>query len=153
MFGLGSKGKMEIQLNKFNFHPGETVEGTVSLKLKKPLEGNELSITIVGEEKISQRGVDGRRTTRRQKIFDFKQPLDGQKEYTAGEQPLVYPFRIVIPANVLEQQKAPEGTLGTVMQAAKFLSGSRKNISWYLYANLDVPKSVDVRKKVQINVA
>lgn len=152
MFGFG-KGKIEIQLDKFNFSPGETIEGTISLKLKKPLKGNELSVRMYGEQKSSSMGLDGRRSSRTVKIYDFKQPLDGEKEYEAGEQPLVYPFKIKIPAQILEQKKAPEGKLGTVMQAAKFLSGGATRISWYLQAQLDIPKAIDMRKKVQINLA
>lgn len=163
MFGF-DKGKIEIQLDKFNFSPGEVIEGTVALKLKKPVKAKELSIRIVGEQTTTQRegvsigigtnrgtqNTDSRTTT----IFDFKQPLDGEKEYLAGEQPTVYPFKIKIPANVLSQQtQAPqEGTLGTVLKVAQMVSGTSSRISWYLIASLDVPKAFDVSKRVQINI-
>lgn len=150
MFGLG-KGKIEIQLDRYNYSLGETIEGTVALSLKKPLLGNELTIRIIGEEKISQ--VYGtNRTYRTVKIFDFKQPLDGQKEYPAGDQPLVYPFKIKIPTEVKTKQQMPEGTLGTVLKAAQMLSGNIRRINWYLIAELNV-KGFDITKKIQINVA
>lgn len=150
MFGFG-KGKIEIQLNNYNYSPGDTIEGTVVLSLKKPLIGNELSITIIGEKKVTQ--ITGSSSMSRTiQIFNFKQPLDGQKEYPAGEQPLVYPFRIKIPANMQTQQQMPEGTLGTVLKAAQMFSGANSRVMWYLIARLDV-KGLDVTHKVQINVA
>lgn len=172
MLGFG-KGTIEVQLNKFNFSPGEVIEGTVTLKLKKPVKAKELSIRIVGEQTTTQsEGINlgggvsiGMGTSRRTHstgsrtttttIFDFKQTLDGEKEYTSGGQPLVYPFQIKIPANVLNQQsQAPkEGVLGTVIKAAQMMSGTSSKISWYLIANLDIPKSFDVSKRVQINIA
>ena len=36
MFGFG-KGKIEIQLSKYNYSPGDELSGTVILKLKKPV--------------------------------------------------------------------------------------------------------------------
>jgi len=150
MFGFG-KGKIEIQLDNYNYSPGQVIEGTVALSLKKPLPGKELSITILGEQKISQ-GYGTNRSYRTVKIFDFKQPLDREKEYPAGDQPLVYPFKIKIPANVESKQQMPEGTLGTVMKAAQMFSGTKSRTQWYLIARLDV-KGFDITKKVQINVA
>ncbi|MFH1589847.1 MAG: hypothetical protein ABIB43_04740 [archaeon] len=149
MFGFG-KGKIEIQLNNYNYAPGQTIEGTVSLKLKKPLQGKELSIRLFGEQKISQ-GYGTNKSYRTVKIFDFKQPLDREKEYLPGSQPLVYQFKITIPANV-ESQQPPEGALGTVMKTAQMLLGTKIRTNWYLVARLDV-KGFDMTKKVQINVA
>ena len=150
MFGFG-KGKIEIQLDKYNFSAGEVIEGTLALSLKKPLHGNGLSIQIIGEQKISQ-GFGTSRTYRTVKIFDFVQPLDGEKEYPASEQPLVYPFKIKLPANVQSKQQMPEGTLGTVLKAAQMFSGSNSTTYWYLIGRLDVP-GLYITKKIQINVA
>jgi len=150
MFGFG-KGKIEIQLGKYNYSPGETIEGTVALSLKKPLPGKELSIRVIGEEKIQQR-YGTSRSYRTVPVFDFKQPLDREREYPAGGQPLVYPFKIKLPANVETKQQMPEGTLGTVLKAVQMFSGTRSRISWYLIARLAV-KGFDITKKVQINVA
>lgn len=160
MFGFG-KGTIEIQLDKFNFSPGEVIEGTVALKLKEPVKAKELIIRIVGEQTTTQSmGLSigtGRRThgggTRTTTLFDFKQTLDGEKEYSSGEQPLVYPLKIKIPADVLRKQASQEGTLGTVIKVAQMVSGTSSRTSWYLIASLDVPKSFDVSKKVQINIA
>ena len=149
MFGFG-KGKIEIQINKFNFSPGEVIEGAVTLKLKKPLNGREVSIRLIGQQETSQ-GYVAKSQYNIIDIFDFKQPLDGEKEYPA-EQSLVYSFTIKIPENVLNQQTIPEGTLGKIANIMQVMSRTRSKISWYLIAKLDTP-GLDVSKKVQINIA
>lgn len=148
IFGF-QKGKIDIKLSKFNYSSGETIEGVVELKLKKPISAKELSITIIGEQKVSQMTHQGSssRTTR---VFDFKQPLDGEKEYSA-DQPLNYPFQIKLPDNILSSQGQLEGGLGTVIKAAQIISGTRSRISWYLIARLEV-SGFDVNKKVQVNI-
>ena len=119
------------------------------LQLKKPLQGKELSVRVIGEQQIPQ--TYGRRTSYRiERIFDFKQPLDGPKEYSGG--PLSYLFKIKIPANVISQQQMPEGMFGKVLKVAQTLSGIRYKTDWYIIARLDV-KGFDIAKKVQINIA
>ncbi|MDO8428606.1 MAG: hypothetical protein Q7S92_05335 [Candidatus Diapherotrites archaeon] len=150
MFGLGDT-KIEIQLDKFNFKPGETIEGTVSLKAKKPVKAKGINITFFGEKRVSSMSA-GRSSSSVRRVFEFKQPLDGEKEYVSGENPLVYPFKIVIPSDLLNTQKAPEGNMGAVLQGIQFLTGNAGPTNWYLQANLDISMGLDVTKKVQINL-
>jgi len=42
------KGKIAILLNKSTFSPGETIEGTLRIKLKKPVFANGLKVSLVG---------------------------------------------------------------------------------------------------------
>ncbi len=146
------KGKIEIKIDHFNFAPGDTISGTVVIKLKKPLKAREFNIFFIGEEKTTERDYEGDPNTRIRKIYEFKHPLDSEKEYPTS-QDLTYSFEIKIPPNVLEQQKPPEGALGALAKVGKFMSGRRSQISWYLLARLDIPWGIDVKKKVQINLA
>jgi len=149
MIGFG-KGKIEIQLNNYNYKPGDMVEGKVALKLKKPLEGKQLTIRILGQKRVKHTSVSSSgpsQTYRTETVFDFKQPLDGEKTYGTGL--LEYPFKIQIPDDV--KPKIPEGTLGTVFKAAQMFSGLEARTTWYLFARLDV-KGFDLTKKIQINV-
>ena len=148
IFGF-QKGKIDIKLSKFNYSPGETIEGVVELKLKKPISAKELSITIIGEQKVSQMTNQGS-SSRKTKVFDFKQPLEGEKEYSA-DQPLNYPFQIKLPDNLLANQGVLEGGLGTVVKVAQVISGTRSRVSWYLIARLAV-SGLDINKKVQVNI-
>ncbi|MFH1592666.1 MAG: hypothetical protein ABIB47_04855 [Candidatus Woesearchaeota archaeon] len=147
MLGFG-KGKIEIQINKYQYSPGETIQGNIALTLKKALTGKELSIRILGEQKISQ-VYGARRSYRIVKIFDFKQPLQVQKDYIANQQ-LIFPFKIKIPLNINSQTQM-EGKLGTVLKVAQTFSGTRTRTKWYLIARLSV-KGFDITKKVQITV-
>src|SRR3989338_8538345 len=99
MFGLG-KGSIEIQLEKYNFSPGETINGKVFLKIKKQEKAKAVIIRLIGEQKSSNFSTVQKTNvkTRKQYIYDFKQQLDSEKEYS-GE--FNYNFQIKIPQNIL----------------------------------------------------
>jgi len=149
IFGF-QKGKIDIKLPKFNYSAGETIEGSVVLELKKPISAKELSISIIAEQTVSQ--ISGRRrSSRRTRVFDFKQPLDGEKEYPIN-QPLSYPFQIKLSDDLLAKQPNPGGGLGTAVKVLQTISGTSSRTDWYLIARLAV-SGFDVAKKVQINIS
>ncbi|MFH1664242.1 MAG: hypothetical protein ABH986_05580 [archaeon] len=154
MFGFG-KGKIELVLEKYNFKQGETIKGKVSVKMNKPTKAKELRVLFAGEKTTSSSSVsfgstrDNTKKTKKVFVHRFEMPLDGEKEYTQGE----YPFEIAIPAGILEAGGSlPEGAAGTAIKTIQFLSGSSSRIQWFVEAKLDIEKSFDVSKKVQINV-
>jgi len=146
MFGLG-KGKIELALDKMNYAHGETINGTVNMTLKKSINAKGVIATLFAEAtqtKFTGNGVQKQTT----KVFDFSIPIDGEKEYSTT--PYSYTFKIAIPSR--ENVKAPEGVLGGVVKAAKFLAQGNNNTKWFVEVKLDVPKGFDLRKKQQINV-
>lgn len=145
--GIG-RGKMKIQLDKMQFSPGETITGKLVINLKRPIKGKAVTIGLLGEQRVTE-FVDGKRRTRRHKIFDFDQPLSGEKDYMPGEQ--VYDFQLKIPENV-NKNTMPKGALGNVVKAAQMFSNKTRTIRWYVSGRLDCP-GLDMTKKVQINVA
>ena len=96
-------------------------------------------------------------TTKTVRIYDFKQQLDSEKEYSQGGE---YRFEIKIPADTLSMQpqiSEMEGRLGQVLkvaQTAATMTGAIpfRRIKWYLLAKLDVPGGFDVSKKVDITI-
>jgi len=149
MFG---KGKIDIQIQKFNFSPGETIDGSVILKLNKPVKAKAVSIELIGIRKDSRMNLSkGRSSSSSDIIFSFKQPLDGEKEYPASE--VSYKFQIKIPANILTQPAFGEGIAGTLIKSAQILSGVNSRIDWHLIASLEIPWKIDVSKKLQVNIA
>jgi len=151
---FGKKGKIEIKVNKFNFSPGDVVDGVVELTLKKPINARGLKVGFFGMKRSHSVSVFSNSSRRsEQVIFRFEQPLDGEKEYSATNQPLLYPFKIKIPPDVLNRDIQPHGALETITKATDVLTGTIRNTSWYLEAKLDVPKKGDVRKVLQINLA
>ncbi|MFC2050810.1 hypothetical protein ACFLTN_06510 [Chloroflexota bacterium] len=159
MFG---KGKIHITIPRTNYAPGDTISGDVALTLKKPVKAVEMSISLIGEQIITRGGgiVGGRKrstTTERIRIYDFKQQLDGEREYSQGRE---YKFKIKIPANILSmkpQMPELEGKLGQglkMVQAATEMMGaiSVQRTKWYLLAKLDVPGGLDINKKADITI-
>ena len=158
---------MEVALEKHNFSPGEIIKGTVSFKLKKPTQAEQLVVTFAGvrhaTKRVRNRSMSSSRRrggmssgpsystqTRQDFIHKFELALDEGNEYSDGE----YPFEIKIPENVIPQDPTEdmEGALGTVVKTAKFLGGGSSRIEWYVEAKLDIPKSIDVNKKIDINI-
>jgi hypothetical protein len=165
MFG---KGKINIAIQKSHYAPGDIVSGNVSLTLKKPVKARGVSISLIGEHKATQTaagiggpvgggGMSVSTTTRTVRIYDFKQQLDSDKEYSQDRE---YHFEIKIPADTLSmrpQVSEVEGKLGQVLkvaQTAAVLTGAIpfQRIQWYLLAKLDVPGGFDVSKKVDVTI-
>jgi hypothetical protein len=165
MFG---KGKIDIAIQKSHYAPGDIISGNVVLTLKKAVKAREVSVSLIGEHKMTQTttGVGGpmggggmsmSTTTKTVRIYDFKQQLDGEKEYSQGGE---YRFEIKIPADTLSmrpQISEVEGKLGQVLkvaQTAAAMTGALpfQRIKWYLLAKLDVPGGFDVSKKVDVAI-
>ena len=150
IFGLG-RGKIEITLEKYNFYPGETIKGNVSLQLKKPIQAEKLTVSFIGMKTVTQlvrasRGSS--RRTRKMPVHEFELVLDREKEYFRGD----YPFEIKIPDNILQKSPEPEGTLGTIIKATQFISGGMTRVDWYIETSLSIPKALDMKKKVNITL-
>jgi len=150
MFG---KGKIDIAVPKTNFVAGEIISGIATLNMKKRAKASDFTISLICEQKIKEmRGTS--RSTRTDRIYEFEQQLDGEKEYEGSG---TYTFEIKVPEDVLDQQsRMPqlEGTLGTALSIAQSLTGmgATKRTSWYLLARLDIPWGTDIKEKVQITV-
>jgi len=165
MFG---KGKINIAIQKSHYTPGDIISGDVALTLKKPVKAREVSISLIGEHKSTQTapGVGGpmggggmsmSTTTKTVRIYDFKQQLDSEKEYSGGRE---YRFEMKIPADTLSMRPLipeQEGKLGQVLkvaQTAAAMTGAIpfQRIKWYLLAKLDIPGGLDIKKKVDITI-
>ena len=149
MFG---RGKVNVTVQRTHYAPGDTISGVVVLSLKKPIKAREASIALIGEQITTQTrmgmgsGQTSMRTEQqRRRVYDFKQQLDGEKEYGLGQE---YGFEIKIPADILSvspQIPQVEGKLGQalkVAQTAAAMTGRipSQRIKWYLLAKLDVPR-------------
>jgi hypothetical protein len=176
MFG---KGKINIAIQKTNYAPGDTISGNVALTLKKPVNAREVSISLIGEQ-ITRGGegtvrwgggstwgtqgggtMGGRGSTTPERIYDFKQQLDSEKEYSEGRE---YHFEIKIPADILGMRPQPEGKLDQVLKVAQTVAAItdafsespiqriHQRIQWYLLAKLDIPGGLDISKKVDVTI-
>lgn len=152
VFGL-FEGGIELRLNKTNFAFGETAEGTLSLKLKKEKQARHLVVSVIAEKQETQyrKGTSFTMSSSNNTCILFKTDaiLDGEKTYMppGGE----YQFKIQIPAQAALPQELG-GTLGTALKAMQFLGGKTSQIKWFIAGTLDIPKGIDISKKVQISV-
>ncbi|MBM3175791.1 MAG: hypothetical protein FJZ93_08755 [Chloroflexi bacterium] len=160
MFG---KGNVQITISGTNYSPGDTISGDVALTLKKPVKATEVSISLIGEQTITRSGImgaggQGSKTTEHIRIYDFKQKLDGEKEYSEGRE---YRFEIKIPADILgmkPQLPEMEGALGQGLRMAQTAAAmigaiSSQRTKWYLLAKLDIPGGLDIKEKADIVIA
>lgn len=154
------KGKINIMISKTSFAPGDTISGDVALTLKKPVKARGVSISLIGEQKNTRVGgmmgsKDMSTTTKRIRIYDFKQQLDSEKEYSQGGG---YHFEMKIPADILSMKpQMPEmgGKLGQglkMAQAAAAMTGAIpfQQTKWYLLAKLDISGGLDIKKKTDV---
>ena len=157
------KGKINISIEKTNYAPGDIISGDATLTVKKPVKAREVSISLIGEQKITRMermsGSQGmQQTTQTIRIYDFKQQLDGEKEYAQGGE---YHFEIKIPADILNTKpQIPEAGGGLVQglkiaQEIATMAGAipYQQTRWYLLAKLDIPGGLDINKKVDITLA
>jgi hypothetical protein len=162
MFGLG-KGSINISIQRVNYAPGDLISGNVSLTVKKPVRARETSISLISEQKVTRQvrstsGPGMARETQTIRIYDFKQQLDGEKEYS---QPGEYRSEIRIPADILgAKTPTPEltGGLATGLRIAQQLGAMTgafpsQHTKWYLQAKLDIPGGFDVLKNADITIA
>jgi Arrestin (or S-antigen), C-terminal domain len=159
MFG---KGKIDISIPKTDYAAGDSIAGVVTLTLKKPVQANGVSISLIGEQTVthsaSMGGSSQRSTTTEHiRIYDFKQKLDSEKEYSQANE---YRFKIKIPADIMNmkpQMPELEDTLGQglkIAEAAMAFAGalSLQRTRWYLLAKLDIPGGLDINEKADITI-
>jgi len=158
--GLFGKEKITMVLDKYDYAPGEKISGKINLNLKKPVHARKLAVRLYAIRKdVSTGGVTramgGKSGTsyHRNKIYDFKQPLDGEKDYQNEK----YSFEMKIPADVLRNAGSNKGELGekaqAIIGAASMLAGHSRRLDWYVVSYLDVPAKLDIKKKQQIVIS
>jgi len=148
------KGRIEVAIPKTHFTPGDTISGKVSLTLKKPVKAKEMCISLIGEQTTTRGGglAGGERKEEKERFYNFKVSLDGEKEYDKGGD---YPFEIKIPADILStrgQLPQPGGGVGQAMKIAQVVVGAGVATKWYLEAKLDVPRGIDIRRETHITI-
>jgi len=151
VFGFG-KGKIEITLEKYNFSSGETIRGKISLHLDKSVKAKAVKAGLNGQKRIYSTEVNqsGHMQTDSQfvDVFNFGMPLDGEKEYPAGD--YEYNFEIKVPTDADISGGMTTNVLNTVETV---YSGSKMSkIYWWVFAKLDIPMGLDVSKRVQVNI-
>jgi hypothetical protein len=147
VFGIG-EGSMEIKLAKTDFAQGETAAGEVVLSLKQPKKARELRLLFYGEVK-STTHRNGKVHTSTRHIYEQKITLAPEGEFPAGTRS--YPFEVRLP-QLGGTSIEGGGIAGAVANIALNLANPMAGAKWYLEASLDVASSLDISKKMRINI-
>ncbi|MDO8508974.1 MAG: hypothetical protein Q7S27_04795 [Nanoarchaeota archaeon] len=140
------KGKIAIELEKFEYSTGEEIKGQVILKLRKEVKATALNIGIIGERK--QKSSFGRKSSsQKNAVYEFKKPISGEKIYPAGESK--FDFKLKTPSNIESKINSGNATVDTMMNTMLSYAGM---IRWYVVAELEVA-GLNIKKKVQINIS
>jgi len=150
---LFGNGKMDILLPKISWRAGETIDGSLSFKLDEPLKARALIAGLRAKQRVRTKSLQqGREIVHDETktLYEFKSELGGEKTYSAGS----YDFRLVIPSDALGRGgSAPSGIIGDLARAAAFLSGeTRSPVEWEVFAFIDIPWKMNVKKALAITV-
>ncbi len=140
VFGIG-EGKIKLELNTHDVTAGGKLSGKLKLELKAPKKAKELRVELIGEQRQGRSGK-----TKKVVIYQFKQVLGGEQEYSGGE----YEFELQAPP-ISEVGQHLGGAAGLALGAARLL-GAIHPVEYYIVGTLDLPMSMDINKKVQIAV-
>ena len=139
------KGSIEIVPEKYNYSSGENINGKLILKIKKPSQASKLIVGLKCE-RIEKNYSTSSINSRAINIYDFNQPLDGEKSYSPSEYD--YDFSITAPQNVAQKL---DGMAGSLLKSAQLLMNQNTSFKWYLYAELQC-EGINLKKQVQINI-
>ncbi len=144
------RGSIKLSMSRTTFNPGDAITGSFDLLTKKPIQGNQLVVSLIGVE-ITKTRRDGGSRTRSQEIYRDEVVLEEAKEYQAG-QTSKHEFEIAAP-NTSEPGFMNSALGKTLGAALSFLGNRRKRLKWKIEARLDA-KGVDLKatKSIRINM-
>ncbi|MEF8879122.1 MAG: DUF3592 domain-containing protein [Candidatus Thermoplasmatota archaeon] len=162
-------GSIDISLRKRDYMPGDTIKGSLSLHLKKPVDAEGLTVSFKAEKKVRYRQYGqgfGRYRTQSFVVVENKKKLDADKSYQVDS----YPFELTIPSDVLRKvdnwtenvnifsgdEKSQNGAAGMmqrfITERINQAPSSQVRDVFLVEAHLDIPRKVDIKKRVKINV-
>jgi len=101
ILGKYLKGEIKIKIPKRSYNFWETLHGVFTLHAKKTINGDDLSVHLVGYKRDNSYDKDGRKHTRRVEIARFSQTIESWKIYDAWLKK-DYDFTIVLEATGLD---------------------------------------------------
>jgi hypothetical protein len=159
------KNQILITLDKYAYAPGETIKGSVGLRLKRAVQAKKLTVALIGLRIVHESGIavgpvrvgNQGPQTHVYTIYNFEIPLDGEAAYFHE----MYPFEIKIPSDILQSaQQNFHSTLtglgktleeiGRVMEQLR-LSDTR--VEWSVEAKLAIPFKIDIVSSQKIVIS
>ncbi len=130
-----SRGKILILPEKTSYVAGEMIKGKIVVKMKKPTFANKLDLSLIASKKVSYNtvipGIGGmpprnERYVREDRIYKSTVTVHREDKYSNE----ALPFEILIPQD----------------------SDSRPGLKWSLVAELNIPNSLNLFQKIDIQI-
>ena len=142
------RGSIKLSLRRTAFNSGDPITGRFELHTKKAVQGNKLSVSLIGVQ-VTTSYSGGKQRTRSREIYRNEVLIEEGKTYPAGHT-AGYDFQLVVPnANAPDFLNSPLGqALGT---ALRLLSNSDSRLKWKVEARLDA-KGVDLATAQSVSI-
>ena len=137
--------KIEVEMPKTIYAPGETITGTVTLMLDKPMKSKGVFVELTSTETKTGRNSKGQSTTMNYIQMWSRTPLDVEKEYPAG-QLLTYQFSLQAPS-----RGAPFNPIGGLWRSIT-KNSSPPSKDYKVEGKLDISMGFDVNTSRQIKI-
>jgi hypothetical protein len=158
MFG---RGKIDMSIQKTRYIAGDTISGSVTLTLNKPVKAREMTISLIGEYKTtvikrrdlvlgsSRLGGSLRDRSRGMLMSDATRKSAPQYELRKSEKTVnICGFNQQLDGEI-EYSQLKEYRFRIKVTTDMPTSSV---VNWYLLAKLDIPHERDITKKVPITI-
>jgi len=144
------KGSIKLSLPQTGFEPGQTINGSFALEVKKPIQSKKLIVSLIGLKITKTRDGDKTRT-RTDEIYRNEVVIEEARDYPAGHT-AEHKFELATP-NTGSSDFMNSALGQTVGAALRLLSSRSTRLKWKVEARLDT-KGVDLAasKSVSINM-
>lgn len=136
---LTSKISIELEGNKAEYAPGETVRGKVRLHTFGKADARKFHIVLCCSEWMNPHEDDKEEEPREVSLFKKDFELGKKGEYKAGE----WAFEFQLPSNSVPT---------IVCEPCNKFCHKGAGVKWYLHAQMDIPASLDFHAYKQVFV-
>jgi hypothetical protein len=143
------RGSIKLTMVRTGYNAGDTITGSFELHTKKPIEGNKLTVSLIGTQ-VTRTRRGGKTRTESHEIYRNETVIEGPTRYPA-EHRSTHEFEIATP-----NSQTPDFANNPIFQglatAMGMLSDRQTYLKWRVEARLDA-KGVDLvaSKKVTVN--
>jgi len=142
------RGSIKLSLPRTTFNPGDTITGSFDLVIKKPIQGNKLTVSLIGVQ-VTRTYENGKTHTRSHEIYRKDIPVEEARAYPAGHTAR-HDFEIIAPnTSAPEFLNSPLGQ--TLTAAVQLLSNRNTSLKWTVEARLDA-KGVDLVSSTRVSI-
>lgn len=148
-------GSIVLDLVQTGYKPGDTLTGTLTLKLEDPTPAERLVVRLSAtgsRTRHQQRDGEKALVHEKETLYSFDLEVDKERTYPPGESK--YDFSLRIPTDTNSEVSLPNaGILSDVVKVASaFSRGVSHPTKWTVRAFLDIPWKRNLKKELAIQV-